>query len=101
MSFVDERITAPGFGANIRSALNIVDFFCLHARLAIEVDGASHATDNWPVHDARRNAWLKAQGIRVVRVPAIWVINDAWSVAERARMLAEAMIEWNNSRQSA
>jgi very-short-patch-repair endonuclease len=38
-------------------------------RLALEVDGAAH---NIPdrAHDLRRDAWLAAQGIRALRVPA-------------------------------
>ena len=70
-------------------------------QLAIEVDGSSHGNDERAGHDVRRDAWLKAQGVRVVRVPATWVLKDAGQIAERSRVLAEAMIARRKSRQGA
>ena len=42
----------------------IADFYCPAAKLAIEVDGMSHI-DSQP--DERRDAWMAARGIRVLR----------------------------------
>jgi len=42
----------------------IVDFYCASAKLAVEVDGATHADSE---RDAVRDAWLSARGIRVLR----------------------------------
>jgi very-short-patch-repair endonuclease len=42
----------------------IVDFACLKQRLVIEADGGQHAEDP---RDARRDAYLQAQGFRVLR----------------------------------
>jgi very-short-patch-repair endonuclease len=44
----------------------IVDFFCPQHRLIVEVDGGQHVSD--AVRDRERDAWLTAQGYRVVRV---------------------------------
>jgi adenine-specific DNA-methyltransferase len=41
----------------------VADFCCLEARLVVEVDGGQHDEKR----DARRTAWLKQQGFRVVR----------------------------------
>lgn len=41
----------------------VLDFFCPQTPLAIEVDGPTH--DAAP--DRERDAWLSAQGIRVIR----------------------------------
>ncbi|MEW5966285.1 MAG: aminotransferase class III-fold pyridoxal phosphate-dependent enzyme [Pseudomonadota bacterium] len=41
-----------------------LDFYCHEASLAIELDGGQHAES---VRDARRDAWLAQQGLRVVR----------------------------------
>ncbi len=41
----------------------IVDFFCPQKRLVVEVDGGQHGDDR----DAMRDAWLAAQGYRVLR----------------------------------
>jgi very-short-patch-repair endonuclease len=43
----------------------IVDFYCAERKLAIEIDGDSHAEQ--VEYDAERTAWLAEQGVRVVR----------------------------------
>jgi len=48
----------------------VLDFFCAPANLAIEVDGESHNRGNQPARDERRDKWLEAKGIRVMRIPA-------------------------------
>jgi very-short-patch-repair endonuclease len=52
----------------------IVDFFAPAARLVVEVDGAHHAGRR--AADARRDAALAAQGLRVLRLPASLVVRD-------------------------
>jgi very-short-patch-repair endonuclease len=42
----------------------IIDFACLEARLIIEVDGGQHSESD---SDQRRDAYLQAQGFRVLR----------------------------------
>ncbi len=42
----------------------IADFYCSEARLVIELDGVSH-TDS--LTDDARDAWMRGQGIRVLR----------------------------------
>lgn len=41
----------------------VVDFLCRRHRLVVEADGPFHN----PEHDAARDAWLAAQGFRVLR----------------------------------
>ena len=43
----------------------ILDFACCHVHLAIELDGGQH--DERAGYDARRTAWLRLQGWRVLR----------------------------------
>jgi very-short-patch-repair endonuclease len=43
----------------------IVDFICLEYGLVIEVDGSQHGDD--VIHDRRRDRWLEAQGLVVLR----------------------------------
>ncbi|MFN8639900.1 MAG: endonuclease domain-containing protein [Dehalococcoidia bacterium] len=43
----------------------ILDFYCHASRLAIEVDGAHHASQ--AEQDAERTSYLEAHGLRVVR----------------------------------
>jgi very-short-patch-repair endonuclease len=57
-----------------------VDFFCPAARLVVEVDGDSHSMGDNPERDARRDAWLRAQGLEVLRFDARDVMIDVDSV---------------------
>ncbi|HLY05135.1 MAG TPA: endonuclease domain-containing protein [Rhizomicrobium sp.] len=45
----------------------IVDFACIRARLVIEVDGATHGSER-RTYDQRREAYLRSQSWRIVRV---------------------------------
>ena len=45
----------------------ILDFYCPEQRLAVEVDGGVHDSEEQAAHDRRRLAWLAVQGIRVIR----------------------------------
>jgi very-short-patch-repair endonuclease len=50
----------------------IADFACRECKLIVEVDGATHSSDEEVSHDARRSDFLEAQGYRVM---SFW--NDA------------------------
>ncbi len=45
----------------------VLDFYCHEARLAIELDGGQHNEPHEQERDATRTAFLKQQGIRVLR----------------------------------
>ena len=60
----------------------IVDFFCPSARLAVEVDGATHWDEQAQRRDQARDRWLEGQGLTVIRVDASSVYRDADAVAE-------------------
>lgn len=47
--------------------LYILDFYCPPLKLAIELDGGQHAQDDNQEYDAARSAYLKTQGINVMR----------------------------------
>jgi len=55
-----------------------VDFYCPGARLVVEVDGPTHDDYAW-AYDARRDAWLEAEGYRVVHLPVSAIDEDAES----------------------
>jgi very-short-patch-repair endonuclease len=60
----------------------ILDFYCPARKLAIEVDGFAHDTGDRPTRDEARTAWLRDQGIDVVRIPAKDVLPDPDGVAD-------------------
>ena len=45
-----------------------LDFYCLEAKFAVELDGSGHGFPKQQEHDFRRDAFLAAQGILVKRV---------------------------------
>jgi len=66
----------------------ILDFYCFKARLVIEVDGAMHGEDRAIVKDAKRDAYLRDQGLEVYRLPAAHVYRDVEAAADGIRLLA-------------
>lgn len=57
-----------------------LDFACIRARLAIEVDGAAHDRGDRPERDAERDAIVLQQGFETLRIPAAKVLQDIESV---------------------
>ena len=67
----------------------IVDFYCPSARLAVEVDGATHASEEAMWRDRARDHWLAEQGIEVMRVSAAAVYRDLRRVVAAIFVQAE------------
>ena len=68
----------------------MVDFCCLSARLAVEIDGIAHDMGDRPVRDERRKKYLEENGFRVLRIAARRVLDDADAVAEAIVARAES-----------
>jgi very-short-patch-repair endonuclease len=60
----------------------ILDFACMQAKLAIEVDGRGHDHSEQVVKDEARDEWLMNQGYRTLRIPAAEVLKDLSAVVE-------------------
>ena len=58
----------------------MVDFACLASRLIIEADGGQHIES---AHDARRDAYLRSQGFRILRFWNNEIINEEEAVMAR------------------
>jgi len=71
----------------------ILDFFCPAARLAVEVDGATHWDEAAQAKDGARDRWLLSQGIRVLRVGASRVYHDLGGVADGIVLVAQGRID--------
>ncbi|MEO5768792.1 MAG: DUF559 domain-containing protein [Polyangia bacterium] len=54
----------------------ILDFCCVEARLAIELDGGQHFQADALAYDARRTRYLTRQGIKVLRFATDQVFRD-------------------------
>lgn len=53
----------------------ICDFYCHEAALVVECDGEVHDTPEAKAHDKRRDAYLRSQGLKVLRFPNATVRN--------------------------
>jgi very-short-patch-repair endonuclease len=71
----------------------MLDFYCAKARLAVEVDGIGHDMGDRPQRDFRRGAWLPAQGVSVLRIPASRVMLAIDEVVDSIVRAATAKIE--------
>ena len=58
----------------------ILDFYCHEMQLAIELDGGQHAEAR--EYDGIRDAWLKEQGITVLRVWNNQMLQETEAVTE-------------------
>ncbi len=58
------------------------DFYCDEAKLVVELDGEPHHTPEGKGKDAARDAWMRSQGIEVLRVGGWEAENDAQRVLE-------------------
>ena len=76
----------------------ILDFYCPAARLAVEVDGATHWDDDARAKDEARDRWLLSQGVHVYRIPAGRIYHDLSGVADGVLVYAQALIEAERSR---
>ena len=64
----------------------IADFACFEARMVVEVDGATHSTDEEMARDAARSAALTAQGFDVLRFTNDDVRRNLDGVLETIRL---------------
>jgi very-short-patch-repair endonuclease len=60
----------------------VLDFYCAQAKVAIEIDGSAHDMGKQPEHDAKRDAFVREQGIEVLRIPAADVLASPSDVAD-------------------
>ena len=70
----------------------VVDFYCVEAKLAVEVDSEGHWRGDQPLMDARRDAWCARRGIETLRIEATDVGDDLEGVVERFASAARARI---------
>jgi adenine-specific DNA-methyltransferase len=77
------RALGPKFRPQFRIGPYVVDFWCVEARLAIELDGAHHLEPGPHACDAERTAFLEERGARVVRFLDTEVLRETTQVVQR------------------
>ena len=63
----------------------IVDFYCHKYKLAIELDGAGHFTDEGREYDAPRTEFLNSVGVTVIRFENTLIFNYPMQVLEEIK----------------
>ena len=71
----------------------IVDFYCSSAKIAIELDGAQHYTQDGVEYDAERDKRLLAWGIEVVRFPNHAIRNQFEDVCQYIDQVIKAKMK--------
>lgn len=61
----------------------IVDFYCPKLKLAIEIDGGQHFTENGKEKDKIRDDNIKKLGIKVIRISDTEIFKNIDGVMER------------------
>ena len=77
----------------------ILDFYCSAAKLAAEVDGATHWDEAAQAKDEAGDRWLMSQGVTVLRIPASEVYRDLGVVTDGILLQAIALIAAKRGRQ--
>ena len=58
------------------------DFFCYKAKLVVELDGSQHCEPKEIEYDNKRTAFLKEQGLLVLRISNLDVMRNFRSVCD-------------------
>ena len=69
----------------------IVDFFCFRAKLIIELDGSQHCDQH--AYDAKRTAYLAAQGYHVFRVSNLDIVHRFRGVCEAIDQMVKSRMQ--------
>ena len=71
----------------------VVDFYCPKLKLAIEIDGDSHFTDQAQEYDREREAYIQSLGLKVIRFTNLEVRNNLCAVLEAIEKLVSPPYE--------
>ena len=60
----------------------IADFYCIKAKLVIELDGSQHFMEAGEAYDQRRTAYMERFGIQVLRFTNKEILSNLYGVCE-------------------
>jgi very-short-patch-repair endonuclease len=89
----NRRLAGFKFRRQVPFGPYILDCYCASARLAVEADGDTHATDDGKARDAERTRLLEAQGVLVLRFWNVELADDEDAAAERIANACAARTE--------
>jgi very-short-patch-repair endonuclease len=71
----------------------IVDFYAPKASLVIEVDGSQHLEESHAERDRERDAFLRGEGLTVLRFSSTEVLKDTDAVVEEIYRVMAALLK--------
>ena len=81
------------FRRQVTVGIYILDFYCAAAKLAVELDGSQHYTEEGKQHDTVRTRFLESLGIRVVRYPNSIVMKNLQGVCADIDRIVQERVE--------
>jgi very-short-patch-repair endonuclease len=75
----------------------IADFYAPTARLVVEVDGSQHLDGSGRTRDARRDAYLRDQGLQVLRFDNLQVLKELDAVMQKIYETVEQVLDAGKS----
>lgn len=82
LSLKNKQLDGKKFRRQFSVGNYILDFYCPHEKLCIELDGAAHFTEEGKKYDEKRSAFLESEGIRVLRFENDLVLHRTETVLE-------------------
>lgn len=76
------RLYKPQFRRQYVIGNYIVDFYCHRAKLVVELDGSQHCEPKKIEYDQARTAYLESQGLCVLRLSNLDVVQKFGNVCE-------------------
>ena len=70
----------------------IVDNYCPNVKLAVEIDGATHQTDEEIEYDIHRQQEIESLGITFLRFKNEEVYDDRYNVLEKIKMKVKELL---------
>lgn len=79
----NKQLQGSRFRRQYSIAQFIVDFYCPTAKLAIEIDGETHISEDQENYDKKRQKFIESQGIKVIRFTNSDVYENLEGVIEK------------------
>jgi very-short-patch-repair endonuclease len=83
-----DRIDGLGFRRQVPIRNYIADFFCMSAKIVVELDGESHDFEERQNADQNRDAFFVSEGFQVLRFTNEQVMSNLEGVVEAIRQTA-------------
>ena len=87
--FRDRRFLGLKFRRQHQIGSYVVDLYCHERKLVVELDGPIHDDSQRQPMDARRDAYLKSQGMTIVRIKNEHLLDDTIEALDK---IAEAIV---------